>query len=266
MGNIFKRASGAAGSISDWAGAVTAGTIVFGWLSTRVPAFGAVNWAEAIFLGLATVLLIITVLSMGALGWRAFRPLPTGKHSLPSLMADAEVGVEPIKPHLDPRAINVSRINIDPSHLEDEHVLQIVLCVFNGTNIPFDFKSISGRIQASSYIDGATTEIGTLPPASIVRENMISGPIAPFTEATLVLEQPVRPAIIASVSAAINLGAAHFHLDKIDIMISSSGSAADKVRLPLWDGAALTRRQIMPFTGKISFLHATSVVTATTSV
>ena len=81
MGSIIKRINAAINSLSGWIGVaaffgVTGSVGVLTFVSRHAPRLGALNWADAVFIAIGTVLLILTILSLGAICYRLIRPLP----------------------------------------------------------------------------------------------------------------------------------------------------------------------------------------------
>jgi len=270
MRSIFRRANGTAGSISDWAGALAAATVGFGWVSKHVPALGPINWAEALFLGLGAALLVLTVLSLTAIGWRMLRPLPKTDQP-PATLPDAKV-VEAKADTLedgagvtfDPRGMVVTTIHVDAQKLEIEHVIEIAVVYYNATGSPVELRSVSGYIQASANVENVTTELGKLSSPIPLWDR--SPRVSHWNDAMVVLEQAVRPAMVKELIVAIEQGRAFFYFNDLNIMFSPTDDNLKESRLPIWSGATLTRQYVMPFTGRLILASANLVMGASSSV
>lgn len=148
--------------------------------------------------------------------------------------------------HEFPPGLYVGLIIIAAGRLGDEHSLEIAIRAFNGTDTALRLAGIGGEIEA-----GETTKLPQkLPPAECVREHTPE-PIPPHQEFVVVLRQPVPEATAREFLEVIEKGSyVSLDLRAFNIEMAVADNANLRARLPLWDGAAIMRRDDL-FTARI---------------
>lgn len=111
---------------------------IYAVLTKGAEFFGALNWAEAILIGIGLTLLTALVITACLAMWRVFRPSPAVVPAPPVLegmtvQATGTVRDVPPEEQLR-RGIYVAKIEADTHRLKDDHIINIAIIGFNGTH------------------------------------------------------------------------------------------------------------------------------------
>ena len=230
-------------SLSGWLQVGTAvylsAALLLAWISKQTPEWlGPLTWPKAILIGLlaASALLFLLAVSAGlaAHAYRQFRPKgpSTGGDTF---SAHGTVRDVPPSEQLA-RGLYVGRIEIDVSRLQADHVVELVIFGFNGTNNIVSYSRATGSIAVS--ISGNPTVAFQLSPPSVLAHRSNPDSFSDYTEFLLVFEQSLKPDAVGWLSEQIRGHRVLFDLDELDIIMEVRGEGV-YARLPIWNGATV---------------------------
>jgi hypothetical protein len=256
-------------SLSGWFGVISVGYLaiafVLAWLSKITPEwFGPLTWSKAILIGLFAAVLLFILLAAAffliAQAYRLVRPWHQRTESVDTLLAHGTVRDVPLAEQLT-RGLYVAKIEIDVGRLQSDHVVEIAIFGFNGTNKVVSFSRVTGNIALS--ISGAQDVAFQLSPPSILAHRSNPDAFPDFTEFLLVFEQSLRPGAVEWLAENLPNHRILFDLDQLDVMIEVRGEGAS-ARLPIWNGATVHREDGYR-THRLHRLHVEDVVIGSAS-
>lgn len=240
-----------------WYGWIVALTGSFAWLSKQLTVLNGIGWPEAIFLGLAVAVLLMLSVTASLALWRVFKPLPATSISIETpLLERSEAAASPADVPLEGKGLFVADTYLNVEKLESDHVIEIVFRYFNASGRNVVAYALTGQVRATARVEGVETEIGKLPVASLLRDRAPPYPIPTLSESLVVIEQPIRPAMVPLIQDAIKKGQAWFYFSDLNIMIHVEDNVKLAARLPIWEAATLSIAQNSYQTGRVNFITA----------
>lgn len=263
---ILRRIDKAVDRAGYWYAAWGLVTPMMSWLWKQTSLLASASWADAILLGIFSTLICISVVSLGLVAWRHFRPLPP-LASLPlEIEAQPSLGEvshpETTTPDLtpfEPEGLYFGFMQVSTGDLDDKGVIEVVARCFNATGHVLDLQRVEGQIKMSESSDGNQTEVGDLPRCWFSSGRSGRAPdrnIANLSEFMLILEQPLPPAIASKFRGVKDGQTLSLNLSGLHVVVSQHGAPYETAILPLWGGILIRRGGDSLQSGRITYASA----------
>lgn len=251
-----------------WAGALTMlGGVLAGlsaaifWLVRRMSFLASLNWAELVGIAIVTATVLMVSVTGSLALWRLFRPLPV--RASPTLATAEQTLIEPsVVDPSEPETVDQSGLGVKDFYVGEsqisvqalaaDHVMDVAMRMFNGSDHSVDLVMVKGNIEAV-LLDAERKELDRFPLSAptVLWDRAKISDIEPKSEFLLVIEQAVRPQIARRLLDSMKTGWVHFYLENLEVYVALTDDPSVKVRVKLWDAVTLSRKDQFLRSGRL---------------